>query len=612
MRYKFFLIFLFFTVCISEFVYGQKDNIKKDSTKIYRDIETFSKKRKSTKYIYHLLFLPIATTPIPKSKISKKQHVNLKSNRNFEGKIIRNINITTLNPFGYSISDTVPVSQNLLFRAGNNLHIRTRQITIRNLLLIHQNKSFDSLLVKESERLIRAQQYVHEVSFTVQSTEKKSDSVDIYIRVLDTWSIIPDGAISSSGFSIGLEEKNFIGFGHDFQGHFSQNVTNGKNTINTNYFVPNIDNTYVSTTLHYQSDENNNYSKILSIDRPFFSPFAKWAAGIYVAQQFQVGQIKTGNLLYQPQNFKFNTQDLWAGFAQRIFKGNTENVRTTNLIVAGRFVRTRYIEGPAEIYDTLHQYANSDFYLLSIGISTRKYVQDKFIFNYGITEDVPIGMVYSITGGYNVKNYSGQLYLGAKASFGNYNKWGYLSTDFEYGTFLRSGNSVQGVFSTGFNYFTELFEIGGVKLRQFIKPQYVTGINRLPNESININNANGIQGFNSPTLIGTQKIMLTFQTQMYLPWSFIGFHFGPYLIYSLGMLGNQASGFKYSRVYSQIGIGVLIKNEYLVFNIFQVSIAFYPTIPGMGNNVIDVNPNKASDFGFRNFEIGKPSTVAYQ
>src|ERR1035437_827808 len=173
MRYKFFLIFLFFTVYILEFSYGQKDNIKKDSIKIYRNIETFSKKRKSTEYIYHLLFLPVATTPIPKSKTSKKQHANLKSNRNFEGKIIRNINITTLNPFGYSIGDTAVEPQNLIYRAGNNLHIRSRQITIRNLLLIHKNKPFDSLLVKESERLIRAQQYVHEVSLIVDREERR-------------------------------------------------------------------------------------------------------------------------------------------------------------------------------------------------------------------------------------------------------------------------------------------------------------------------------------------------------------------------------------------------------------------------------------------------------
>ncbi len=78
------------------------------------------------------------------------------------------------------------------------MHIKTQGITIRNLLLIHKNQPFNSLLVKESERLIRNQKYVHEVSFSVVAAGAKSDSVDIFIRELDNWSIIPEGSISAS------------------------------------------------------------------------------------------------------------------------------------------------------------------------------------------------------------------------------------------------------------------------------------------------------------------------------------------------------------------------------------------------------------------------------
>jgi len=612
MQRKYIIMLLILSAWMSQIALAQQTTAKKDSAKVYRNIEEFSKKGKVTKFIYDLFFMPVSSIPAQTRKTSKKQPNKPKHNRNFEGKIIRHIYITTLDPFGYSVSDTAIAPLKFIYKAGNSLHIRTRQITIRNLLLIRKNKPFDSLLVKESERLIRAQPYVHEVSVTVRSTRNKSDSVDISIRVLDTWSIIANGEISSSNSSIALEDKNFGGLGHDFQNNFSLNNTNGKNAFKTNYLIPNIRSAYISTTLHYENDENNNFSKSFTIDRPFFSPFAKWAAGINLGQQFRKGLIKTADSLFLPQNFKLNTQDYWAGYAHRILKGNTENARTTNLIVAGHFTRVHYIESPPAMYDTLHQYATEDFYLTTIGISTRKYVQDTYIFNYGRTEDVPVGMVYSLTGGYKAKNNSGKLYLGMRASFGNYNKWGYLSTNVEYGTFLRSANFEQGVFSAGFNYFTELFEIGGLKLRQFIKSQYVLGINRLPGESLNINNENGIRGFDSPSIVGTQKILLTFQTQLYLPWRVLAFRFGPYLVYSLGMLGNEASGFQKSSVYSQIGVGLLIKNEFMVFNTFQISIAFYPTIPGMGDNVFKKDPDKASDFGFRDFDIGKPSAVAYR
>jgi hypothetical protein len=169
----------------------------------------------------------------------------------------------------------------------------------------------------------------------------------------------------------------------------------------------------------------------------------------------------------------------------------------------------------------------------------------------------------------------------------------------------------QGVFAGGVNYFSNLLEIGHWRIRQFIKPQVTWGAHRFPSDSLTINDANGIRGF-SGSLRGTQKIVLTLQTQAYAPWNLVGFRFGPYLTGSLGMLGNANTGFKYSRVSSQLGIGALIKNEYLVLNNFQFSISYYPSIPGSGYNVFKFNAFRTTDFGLSDFIFGKPETVPFQ
>ena len=196
-------------------------------------------------------------------------------------------------------------------------------------------------------------------------------------------------------------------------------------------------------------------------------------------------------------------------------------------------------------------------------------------------------------------------------SFGNYNQWGYLSSNFEYGTFFHESHPEQGVFSAGINYFTGLFEIGKWKFRQFVKPQLTIGINRFSYDSLTLNDGYGLDGFNSSGLSGTNRLLFTLQTQLYSPWNFIGFHLGPFFIYSLGMLGEAGTGFKNSKVYSLIGLGVLIKNENLVFNTFQFSISFYPLIPGYGQDVFKMNSFSTSDFGFRDFEIGRPAPVVF-
>jgi hypothetical protein len=265
--------------------------------------------------------------------------------------------------------------------------------------------------------------------------------------------------------------------------------------------------------LHYGIDVNKNINRSLAVDRPFFSPFAKWGGRLFRFSAISNNSVRGSDSVLVSQNIKYNVWDYWAGNAQQIFKGNTEDERTTNLVLTGRFLRIRYLEKPLEIYDSLHLYSNEDFYLAGIGISRRKYVQDKFIFRYGVIEDVPVGFVYGLTGGYQVRNDIGRLYAGARISFGNHTPWGYMSCNFEYGTFFRASRAEQGVFVAGLNYFTDLFEIGNWKFRQFIKPEFTLGINRFPYENITINNENGIRGFSTSVLTGTKKMVLTLQTQ---------------------------------------------------------------------------------------------------
>ena len=122
---------------------------------------------------------------------------------------------------------------------------------------------------------MRSRGYVHDVSFFVKTVSANSDSVDIYIRELDNWSIIPKVAASASRFSFNLSDKNFLGLGHEFKNGFTWNHAQGDYAYYTNFHIPNIRNTYINSTLHLGSDESGKSTLSFAIDRPFFSPFAK-------------------------------------------------------------------------------------------------------------------------------------------------------------------------------------------------------------------------------------------------------------------------------------------------------------------------------------------------
>lgn len=592
--------------------YAQKIEVKKDSSKGYRDIEKYSKKRKFTKFLHKLIFNPVAKKTSKTTKKQKPKKIKSKSYTKYEGKIIRNIEITTLDPFGYSDSDSTQKPKIFVQKAGNFLHLKTKNIAIMNLLLIKKNKPLDSLLVKESERLIRNQRYTRSV--TSEMKVVPGDSVDIYIRVLDSWSLVPDVSSSTTKSKFYLKEKNFFGLGHEFSNSYTKSLTNKDNGYGINYFIPTIRNTFISTRLNYEIDLDRKYDKSIIIERPFFSSFARWAAGVGLGQNLNKIVTLDANQMEVIQNSKYNYQDYWAGHAFQIFKGNSEYNRTTNFVTSARFYNRNYVEKPIFNSDSLDIYSSEKLYLISLGITSRKFTQDKYIFNFNVVEDIASGFVYNLTTGYQKRYNDYKFYAGGRVALGDYFKFGYLSGNLEFGTFLELGKTNQTATSLRLVYFTNLQEIGKWKFRQFVKPQLIIGNNRLNSnyDRLTLNGSNnGIDGFNSESLYGTKKLLMTVQSQGYSPWRLIGFRLNPYISYTAGMLGQKDIGFSKSKLYSQISLGVIISNDYLIFNSFQLSFSFYPNIPD-GNSIFQTNSISTSDFGLQNFELSKPSLITYQ
>ena len=606
-------LFIFFAVvgCLQSGFAQQKKNAKtvKDSLQMYRNIENYSQKRGFTKFLHKLVFKPITK----KQKVKKNtfQKIKKKGYADSEGKIIRYINIATLDPFGYSEIDSTKKPNRWTYKVGNAIHNKTNNWAIKNLLLIKKNKPLDSLLVLESQRLIRSQRYVRAVDIYTKEPYANSDSVDVYIRVLDSWSLIPDFSASGSRLDFDLNERNFMGTGHQFRNSYKKALNTNDQGYSTLYNVPNILNTYVQATVSYKVDLDDNMNKFINIERPFFSPYARWAAGAYLDQQYRRVPIIDSAGVDQTEIYKYNTQDFYAAHAYQIFKGSSEKSRTTNLITSLRFLDVDYKQAP--VSDTLRYFSDEKFYMAGIGISSTQFVQDKFLFNYAVVEDVPTGIAYGVTGGFQEKNDRTRFYFGARFSYGKYFRIGYLGTDIEYGSFYYHGNQEQSAIVYKFIYFTNLYETTKWKFRQFIKPELIIGNQRQQTDAdrLTINEERGIQGFNAP-VFGTKKLLISLQTQAYSPWLFWGFRMNPYFSTTLGMLGDAKNGLRSSKLYSQFGAGIIISNDYLVFSSFQLSFSYYPSIPLNGNNIIKTNAYNTEDFKLQDFDISKPKLVPYQ
>ncbi|MDN6309710.1 MAG: hypothetical protein ACTHY4_01460 [Flavobacteriaceae bacterium] len=617
----FLLSLLFFNSSFSQ-VYKQE----KDSTEsVYDKIEDYSDQTKTSKFLHRLVF---RSQNKSKGKTTRRPKQNYTP---FEGKIIRQIKVDSHDPFGFSFTDSTKTERNWLERTGNKIHIKSKDFAIKNYLIIKKNKPLDSLKLKESERLIRKQRFIRDVEITVKPVDESSDSVDVVISTLDSWSLVPHGSFSDSKMRLQLKEQNYLGYGHQLKVGVRNRFSDGKLASELLYTIPNYKNTYITSTLGYREDLDGAYRKRFNIGRSFFSPYTRWAAGIYLDEQFRKVMLPGADIeLDDPLRFRYRSQDIWAGYSFHLFKGQSERERAANIITSFRFLHIDYRERPSRAFDDINFFSSETFYLGSLGISSRQFVEDSYIFrDDGVTENVPIGDVYAITAGNQYKNKQNRLYLGAKIAHGNYFDWGYLSTSLEFGTFFNKSKAEQTAYSLSVNYFTNLISLGGEwRMRQFIKPQFIIGKNRLNSigDRLTIDETNdfrgfygnqeerensiGIPGFDS-NLLGTSKYVLSLQTQFYTPWSFIGFRFNPYLNINTAMLSDKEKPVINGKLYSSFSVGVILRNEYLVFNSIRLSLSYYPSIPGRGDHIINTHAINLGDDGLHGFELGKPEPVWY-
>ena len=619
------ILFSLLAFGLSTQFYGQQKTAVQDSTELYKKIEDYSKKRKFTKMVHKWMFRPAGNKPQHHDKPRHRPNY-----QEYSGKIIRNIIIDTKDPFGFSFTDSTRTPDKWVERAGNSIHLKSKEIAIRNFLLLKENKPLDTFLIAESARLLRAQNYIREVEISPKEIPHSKDSIDIVITSLDSWSLIPVVSVSARQTKLGIRERNFMGLGHNAKIRYAKRLTDGNTGFEAIYSVPNFKNTFIGATGKYNIDYDGYYEKSISIDRTFYSPLTRWAGGILLEEVFLGRLLPNDTLAFVTQDLKYMAQDYWVGHAFQIFPGNSERERTTNLIVSARALLVDYRQTPSVEFDEIGYFSNENFILGTIGVASRQYIEDRYIFRDGDTEDVPVGIVYSVTGGIQRKNKQNRRYLGARVSYGNYFEWGFFGTNLEAGTFFRESITEQTVYSFQANYFSNLLSLGEKwKMRQFIKPEFIIGTNRLdsPADRIGLNenpyfhgvegkdyydsDKANIQGFDSP-MYGTRKYTLGLQTQFYSPWNLWGFRVNPFVNMTFGILEGKQQGIGNNKLYSSFGIGCIIRNDYLVFNSFQFSLAYFPNIPGQGENIFKTNAFENDDFGFQDFQIAKPQTVVYE
>jgi hypothetical protein len=596
---------------LAPIVQVKDSTFEKDSLRFYRKLHDFAVRRQITYLIYSSIF---RDPPAPVTPNTPAKPICLPGDNyvRYQSKPITSIRIVTVDPLGKSVNDTTLLPGNFVERAGNSLHVKTKISTVNNLLLFKSGEPFDSLKVIESERIIRIAPGIREVKISVLVNGNKCDSLAILVVVRDLWSVSGDGQATPFVNSLKLGDNNFLGLSHTIQNRVTYDLNIPNSFVTTgNYQILNFGHTFISGNVFYTYSQVNKTIG-LTLDRPFISPLTKWAGGISNVFIYGFASYQKGTLT-QNEALDFHLHDTWLGRSFKLRKRKFNAYKDPRIILAARLFDTQYLQRPSFKYDTLHKYQNSLLYMGSVGFCTRSYYKDINIYRFGRVEDVPEGRLLAFIGGYQKGEFGDMLYYGIRLAAGNHvTKLGYLSEKIEYGTFLSNGYSHKGVINLEFNYLSDRLVFNKWSVREFLNLKTTAGIRRDASETISINDPNGLIGYNSPVPVGTRKTVLNLSTVIYMPYKVVGFQFAALIFAGFGKMAASPVQISPSPVYQTYGIGVLIRNENLILSTIQLSLNYFPIMPGTHPDSFQFSPSTISNVKFTDFFLSKPDFVSYQ
>lgn len=607
------LVFIF--ILLSTAVFAQTKDIvdslntgksAKDSV-IYTNLKTKLTRSKVGKSIYSSIFKDVYNTNSQRKELSA---IEINPYERYAGKIIGKITIKRLDVFGLSVNDTTRKSRKTEHFISQNFHHNTRENVIRqSFLLFKEGDKLSPQVLKENERIIRANPIIHDVRILVTEHKNIAWMVDVLVVIQDVWSVnVTATGSGTDNFSLGLEERNFQGRGNSLLNKVTWRADDPYQRLGwrTIYTIPYIQNSFVSGQVRFIKERDlSQYA--LHIYRPFLTIDTR-NAGSFEAGYSKVREYK--RLIINKKDslltyrISYYYADAWYGRAFKIDANNPHK----QLVLAVRRSFYNYLKRPEVSADTNKLYWDRTTWLGSIGFSNRNYQRDFLVYGFGRTEDVPVGNLVSLTFGTEKTEFGKRGYGGIQFANGQYLTRGYLYTIANIGSYLKQKTFQQGTIGLQSFYFSRLRRIQGFHTRSFLNVGYTYGINRDDLDYLNISGKDGILGVNSPSLSGHKRLTLGYELVMFSHKSLLGFRMAYFGFTNVGLVSFDDKSLFTSKIYQGYGLGIRLRNENLTFNTIQIRLGYYPNIPNISSN-FNFALDTPQPLKLRDFDISAPSII---
>ena len=532
----------------------------------------------------------------------------------YEGKIIRHINIDIKDVSSPTLKGDSSWTPSWFGKVGNSLHFKSREWVVRNRLLFRTGDTLDPQVLYESERLLRNSSEFLDAKISPVPIRNYEDSVDVSVTAQDRWTISLQFSYKTNykrGY-LGLSDENFLGLGHFMEAKYTHDEDRRIGSGGSlKYTARNIRGTFIDADGRFETDNSSNF-KSVGLSRPFTSIYIPWSGALtfsWLNDVFNYSNDSIGTMNFPYREIK---QDIWIGKTFKIWFLPPYLRKNTEVFTSARILHVDHPEKPVNSQISGKLFDSYTQYLISTGLLNRHYFEDKYIDAFGVTEDIPVGEMLSLTLGKDISTISNRFYTGieiiySKRIFG----LGYTSTDFKLGGFKNAGSREQDLFNLNFIYHSELLKKEEWKYRFFLQTDLLYGFNRFQGEQIYLNTENGIRGLDNILLYGTKRITINLEARVFSPFAPLGFVLGGIVFSDLGLISDTGINLSRSKLYQSYGIGIRTRNESITNTNFVISLAYIPINNRTTGGSFKILFNTSIVLGSRDFGLSSPSIFEY-
>jgi len=538
-------------------------------------------------------------------------HTGVKSISYFEqfsGKRIVSVRFVSLRPFGTSLFDTTLTATKLIAKFGNRLHRNTDWNKLRTQVLFKAGDLVNPILMAENEKLMRDLSYLEDVAFSIEPVLGSTEDVILVVLSKDKFEYGVNASFNADNSNLEVVNENMFGLGHRFSiGMAQKNDYLPELGFYSSYYIDNFLGRFINARIGF-SDTYFKKGWNLSAEKKFLTSVDKNAGGLSFDYVSKFNYIADDHPIELDTTVAFVTGDLWFSHAF----SNKNNLLNKTLI-SFRYYHQEFMRKNEETLGENMFLRDHDFFLAGLGFSRRNLYKNNLVYGYGVTEDIPYGHFYELTGGLDRSQFGIWPYMGlsiSNAFIGN--EGSYYSGKLSLDGFLDRGSVVQGTFQVSGNFFSKKMYAFGDPFRQFVDIEFLSGINRFKEEYLNIDGRFGIRDFYASDLKGNCRLRVKLEMVRYLNWNLYGFRFTNYFFSDIAFLSDQPKSIFKEDFYAGVGAGFRIFNESLVFKIIDIRLTWFPVKPPEGRIPFGANLQGLTKSIFDDFLGRKSEIIRYQ